>query len=50
MAAGQSNLEIARTLVITVGTVKSHNNHIFGKLNAKNRAEAVACAKAYGLL
>ncbi len=50
MAEGASNQAIAERLVITVGTVKSHINHILGKLNASNRTEAVARARGLGLL
>ena len=50
MARGATNLEIARQLVITVGTVKSHINHILGKLGSRNRTEAVARARGLGLL
>lgn len=50
MAQGATNQEIAEQLVITVGTVKSHINHILGKLNAHNRTEAVARARGLGLL
>lgn len=41
MALGETNARIARRLVITEGTVKSHVRHILRKLNAANRAEAV---------
>jgi LuxR family maltose regulon positive regulatory protein len=50
MAQGVSNHEIAEQLVITVGTVKSHINHILVKLDAHNRTEAVARARGLGLL
>ena len=50
MAGGASNQTIADQLVITVGTVKSHINHILGKLEARNRTEAVARARERGLL
>jgi LuxR family maltose regulon positive regulatory protein len=50
MARGASNQQIAQQLVITVGTVKSHINHILGKLAAHNRTEAVARARELGLL
>lgn len=50
MARGASNHAIAGQLVITVGTVKSHINHILGKLDAHNRTEAVAKARGLGLL
>ena len=36
--------------MITVGTVKSHINHILMKLEASNRTEAVARARQLGLL
>ena len=50
MAGGASNQAIAGQLVITVGTVKSHINHILGKLDVHNRTEAVARARRLGLL
>ncbi len=50
MALGASNQEIAGRLVITVGTVKSHINHILGKLEAHNRTEAVARARGLELI
>jgi len=50
MARGASNQAIAEQLVITVGTVKSHINHILGKLEAHNRTEAVARARGSGWL
>ncbi len=50
MARGATNYEIAEQLVLTVGTVKSHINHIFGKLDAHNRTEAVARARGLGLI
>lgn len=50
IAAGLSNQEIARELVIAVSTVKSHINHIYGKLNVKSRTQAVARGQALGLL
>jgi LuxR family maltose regulon positive regulatory protein len=41
MVSGYSNPEIARELVVSVGTIKTHTSHIYSKLNARNRAEAV---------
>jgi len=49
-AAGASNQAIAAELFITIGTVKSHLNHILGKLNARNRTEAAAIARRLGLI
>jgi LuxR family maltose regulon positive regulatory protein len=50
IAEGASNQVIANRLVISIGTVKSHINHILGKLAAQNRTEAVARAHELGLL
>ena len=48
IAKGATNQAIAEQLVITVGTVKSHINHILRKLDAHNRTEAVARARKLG--
>lgn len=45
MADGCSNKEIAMQLVISVGTVKRHVVHIFQKLGAANRTQAVTIAR-----
>jgi DNA-binding CsgD family transcriptional regulator/pimeloyl-ACP methyl ester carboxylesterase len=50
MAAGLSNQEIAEKLFITVGTVKTHVNTIFGKLDVHSRTRAVARARDLDLL
>jgi LuxR family maltose regulon positive regulatory protein len=50
MARGDSNQEIADRLVITLDTVKRHVTHIFEKLGVHNRVQAVAKARALGLL
>jgi DNA-binding NarL/FixJ family response regulator len=50
LARGASNQEIADDLVITVGTVKSHINHIAVKLDVHNRTAAVARGRELGLL
>jgi LuxR family maltose regulon positive regulatory protein len=50
IAAGLSNREIAQELVVTTSTVKSHVNHIHGKLGVKSRTQAVARARTLGLL
>jgi LuxR family maltose regulon positive regulatory protein len=50
IAAGLSNREIAQELYITVGTVKRHTNHIYGKLGVHSRTQAAAKARELGLL
>lgn len=42
MSCGDANRSIARKLSISEGTVKTHITHILRKLDASNRAEAVA--------
>ncbi len=50
IARGDSNQEIAEVLVIALDTVKRHVTHIFEKLGVNNRVQAVARARALGLL
>ena len=50
MADGLANPEIAARLFIGVGTVKTHVNRLLGKLGATSRTQAVARARARGLL
>jgi ATP/maltotriose-dependent transcriptional regulator MalT len=50
LVAGRSNQAIAEELVVTVGTVKTHLHHIYGKLNASSRVQAVARARELQLL
>jgi DNA-binding NarL/FixJ family response regulator len=49
IAAGLSNAEIARDLVLSNATIKSHINHIFAKIGARDRAQAVHYAYDHGL-
>jgi ATP/maltotriose-dependent transcriptional regulator MalT len=50
LAAGRSNRQIADELVVVLDTVKKHVGHILDKLGAANRTQAVARARALGLL
>jgi LuxR family maltose regulon positive regulatory protein len=50
IATGLSNREIAQEMVVAVSTVKTHINHLYGKLDAKSRTQAVAQARALDLL
>lgn len=47
---GHNNKEIARTLDISVGTVKSHMRGVLGKLGARCRTEAAWIASQRGLI
>jgi DNA-binding NarL/FixJ family response regulator len=44
VAAGQSNREIASTLVLSVHTIERHIANIYRKIGVRNRAEATAFA------
>jgi LuxR family maltose regulon positive regulatory protein len=50
IAQGRSNREISERLFLAVSTVKGHNRIIFGKLQVQSRTEAVARARALGLV
>jgi LuxR family transcriptional regulator, maltose regulon positive regulatory protein len=50
MAAGLSNHEIADKLIISTGTVKSHVHSILGKLDARDRTQAVLKAQELKLV
>jgi ATP/maltotriose-dependent transcriptional regulator MalT len=50
MATGLSNHEIADKLIIGKGTVKSHVHSILGKLDARDRTQAVLKAQELKLV
>lgn len=50
VAQGLSNQDISQRLFLALSTVKGHNLRAFGKLQARNRTDAVARARALGLL
>jgi LuxR family maltose regulon positive regulatory protein len=50
VAQGLSNQEVAGRLFLSLTTVKWHTHNIYGKLAVKNRTQAVAKARALGLL
>jgi LuxR family transcriptional regulator, maltose regulon positive regulatory protein len=50
LAEGHSNREIARQLVLTENTVRTHTKHIYSKLDVHSRTQAIARAKTLVLL
>jgi len=50
VARGLSNTEIAETLYLSEGTVKTHVKRIFAKLGVRDRAQAVVFAYEAGLV
>ena len=50
VAAGHTNKEIGGSLYLSPGTVKAHLDSIYRKLDASDRAQAVATALRRGLL
>jgi LuxR family maltose regulon positive regulatory protein len=50
IAEGLSNREIAQRLFLALSTVKVHTYNIYGKLGVHSRTQAVAKARAFGIL
>jgi len=50
IAQGLSNQEIAQRLFLSINTVKWHTSNIYGKLEVKNRTQAVAQARELGII
>ncbi|MEP6674061.1 MAG: LuxR C-terminal-related transcriptional regulator [Ferruginibacter sp.] len=50
MAQGHSNEEIAATIFVSLSTVKTHNQNLFGKLDVKRRIQAVEKARRLNLI
>jgi DNA-binding NarL/FixJ family response regulator len=49
IARGLSNAEIGAALVVSQATIKTHINHVFAKIGARDRAQAVHYAYTHGL-
>ena len=50
LAQGHSNKQIARALYVSDATVKTHLQHIYGKLDVQSRFGALSRAAELGLL
>jgi LuxR family maltose regulon positive regulatory protein len=50
LAAGNSNAEIARELVVSVNTIRTQVQSIYRKLNVNNRVEASEVARRLSLV
>jgi len=50
IAAGRSNPEIAKSLYLSLNTIKWHAKNLYGKLGVSNRVEAAARARELELL
>ena len=50
LAAGKSNRQIASELFVALSTVKTHAKNIYGKLDVRNRTQAVSRARQLELL
>src|SRR5215204_4236665 len=50
IAAGKTNRQIATELFVSVGTVKTHINNVYRKLDAHSRTQAVARARGLNLI
>ncbi len=50
IAAGMSNRKIAEELIVSVGIAKAHAHNIYGKLDVRSRAQAIAKTRDMNLL
>jgi len=50
IAKGLTNQEIGSRLFLSLNTVKAHTRNIYGKLGVHSRTQAVARARAFGVL
>ncbi len=50
IAQGRTNAEIAGSLYVSEGTIKTHVNHLFAKLDLRDRGAAIIFAYDHGLV
>ncbi len=50
IAIGKSSREVAEELVLSIRTVERHITNIYGKINARGRADATTYALGHNLL
>jgi LuxR family maltose regulon positive regulatory protein len=50
LASGKSNRQISSELFVSVGTIKTHVNHLYRKLDAHSRTQAIARARELDLI
>ncbi|MGL5986388.1 MAG: helix-turn-helix transcriptional regulator [Burkholderiales bacterium] len=50
MQQGLDNKQLATALSISEGTLKWHLHNIFGKLQVRNRTQAVQVSRQHGLI
>ncbi len=50
VAKGHTNRQIAESLIVAVGTIKVHVEHILGKLGATDRTQAAVRAVELGIV
>jgi len=50
LSSGYSNADIAKTLFLSVSTIKSHVSNLFSKMDVKSRTQAIDKAKRLGII
>jgi ATP/maltotriose-dependent transcriptional regulator MalT len=50
LAAGRSNMELAKALNVSPNTIKTHVAHLLAKLDARRRTDAINKARELGII